>query len=427
MYNVLVTNDDGIEAAGIRQLIFTLSLTTQVYVFAPKEQQSAKSQAMSAQGQLSVEPRSIRGAEEAYAVGGTPVDCVKFGLQTMAEKGVSIDYVISGINMGLNLGADTHYSGTVGAAMEGAISGVRGIALSVEHYQPDHYEYICGMIPELLQMSKELDSSTVLNVNAPDLPAWKIKGTKIVKCGPKRFKDSLVPVEEEESLYRYAGGHYELPEEAPEDEDVAACAEGYATITPIRMDYTDGAALRRMQRMTNDNALCLFIDFQERLVPAMRKPKEMMKNVTKWARCAEALRLPVLLSQQYTRGLGATVPELREALHEYSKLEKLSFSCFDAPGFEEEMEGMTAKHVIIAGIEAHICVLQTAMDFLEKGFRVTILKDCCGARKKGDFDTAIRELEKAGCRITTYETLVYQMMRSSRHTAFRRISEIVKE
>ena len=91
------------------------------------------------------------------------------------------------------------------------------------------------------------------------------------------------------------------------------------------------------------------------------------------------------------------------------------------------MEGMTAKHVIIAGIEAHICVLQTAMDFLEKGFRVTILKDCCGARKKGDFDTAIRELEKAGCRITTYETLVYQMMRSSRHTAFRRISEIVKE
>ena len=99
-----------------------------------------------------------------------------------------------------------------------------------------------------------------MNVNAPDLPAWKIKGTKIVKCGPKRFKDSLIPVEEEESLYRYAGGHYELPEEEPEDEDVAACADGYATITPLRMDYTDGAALRTMQRMTNDNAcVCLSI------------------------------------------------------------------------------------------------------------------------------------------------------------------------
>ena len=95
MYNVLVTNDDGIDAAGIRQLIFTLSLTTQVYVLAPKEQQSAKSQAMSAQGQLSVESRSIRGDEEAYAVCGTPVECVKLGLQKMAEKGVSIDYVIS--------------------------------------------------------------------------------------------------------------------------------------------------------------------------------------------------------------------------------------------------------------------------------------------------------------------------------------------
>ena len=84
------------------------------------------------------------------------------------------------------------------------------------------------------------------------------------------------------------------------------------------------------------------------------------------------------------------------------------------------------KKVVIIGASGFVgsAILSEA---LERGFRVTILKDCCGARKKGDFDTAIRELEKAGCRITTYETLVYQMMRSSRHTAFRRISEIVKE
>ncbi|MDO4383734.1 MAG: isochorismatase family protein, partial [Eubacteriales bacterium] len=104
-----------------------------------------------------------------------------------------------------------------------------------------------------------------------------------------------------------------------------------------------------------------------------------------------------------------------------------SFSCLDAPGFEEELESMTAKHVVIAGIEAHICVYQTAMDFLDRGFKVTILKDCCGARKKVDFDTAMAELEKAGCRITTFETFVYQTLRTSRHTAFRTISEIVKE
>lgn len=209
---------------------------------------------------------------------------------------------------------------------------------------------------------------------------------------------------------------------------MAVCADGYATITPLRMDYTDGAALQTMQRMTNDNALCLFIDFQERLVPAMRKPKDLMKNVTKWARCAEALRLPVLLSQQYTRGLGATVPELREALHEYSKLEKLSFSCFEAPGFEEEMESMDGK---TRGYCRHRSAHLRPPDgdgFSGKGIPGDHPEGIgLGARKKGDFDTAIRELEKAGCRITTYETLVYQMMRSSRHTAFRRISEIVKE
>ncbi len=451
MYNILVTNDDGIEAKGIERLIASLSLITKVYLFAPKVQQSAKGQSMTALHSFSVEKRKYKGTEEAWAVDGTPADCVKYGVQSMAERDIPIDFVISGINMGVNLGADAHYSGTVSAAMEGALCGYHSIALSVEHHVPSHYDYICSMLPELLRIAQEQDISTVLNVNTPDMPAWQIKGTKITRCGPKRFLDQLV-VENPESLedsdnrensendepnkeraandfftVHYRGGNYPIPDGLGDDIDIVANASGYATITPINIDYTDRTAYHGLLRMTNHDTLCLFIDFQEKLVPAMKKSGDMMKNVVKWARCAEALGFPILLTQQYTRGLGPTVSELRNAIHEYKKQEKRTFSCFDAPGFAEEMEVMAGKNVILAGIETHICVYQTAMDYRKHGFNVTILKDCCGARKKSDHESALMELREAGCRITTFETLVYETMRTSAHAAFKTISGIIKE
>ena len=429
MNNILVTNDDGIDATGIQRLIATLAHRAQVYVFAPKTQQSAKGQSMTAFRAMAVEERHIDGTVEAWTVDGTPTDCVKYGVQSMTERGIPVDYVISGINMGLNLGADVHYSGTVSAAMEGALSGIHSIALSVEHHQPDYYDYICQMLPEVIRLAEQQDPATVLNVNTPDCPACKIRGTKITKLGPKRFFDRLDRDEAEENSnsYRYSGGSYPIDENLGEDVDVVANMEKFATITPINVDYTDLKSYHALQGLTNSDMLCLFIDFQEKLVPVMRKPENLMKNTVKWARCAEALDLPILMSQQYTRGLGATVPELRKAVREYQKLEKITFSCFDAPGFREEMAAMTGRSVVIAGIETHICVYQTAMDYLAQGFQVTILSDCCSARKKADHESALRELEKAGCRITTYETFVYEQMRTSAHGAFKTISGIVKE
>ncbi len=457
MYNVLVTNDDGIEAKGIERLIASLSLITKVYLFAPKVQQSAKGQSMTALHSFSVEKRKYKGTEEAWAVDGTPADCVKFGVQSMTERNIPIDFVVSGINMGLNLGADTHYSGTVSAAMEGALCGYHSIALSVEHHVPDYYDYICSMLPQLLELAKEQDISTVLNVNTPDMPAWQIKGTKITRSGPKRFLDQLVienpedgedagaheyiednensekdepnrnHAEKDSFMVHYSGGNYPIPDGLDDDIDVVANAAGYATITPINIDYTDRAAYHGLQRITNRDTLCLFIDFQEKLVPAMKKSGQLMKNTVKWARCAEALGFPILLTQQYTRGLGPTVPDLRNAIHEYNKQEKTTFSCYDAPGFAEEMEVMAGKNVIIAGIETHICVYQTAMDYRKHGFNVTILEDCCGARKKSDHESALRELREAGCRVTTFETFVYETMRTSAHAAFKTISAIIKE
>ncbi len=427
MNNILVTNDDGIDAKGIQRLIATLAYRADVYVFAPKTQQSAKGQSMTAFRAMEVEERHIEGTVEAWTVDGTPTDCVKYGVQSMTERGIPVDYVISGINMGLNLGADVHYSGTVSAAMEGALCGIHSIALSVEHHQPDYYDYICEILPEVIQMAGEQDVSTVLNVNTPDCPAWQIRGTKITKLGPKRFYDHMEKDEELENAYRYPGGSYPVDESLSEDIDVVANKEKYATITPINVDYTDRTAYHALQRLTNGDTLCLFIDFQEKLVPVMRKSEALMKNVIKWARCAEVLDLPILVSQQYTRGLGPTVADFRKAIPEYRKLEKITFSCFDAPGFKEEMEAMIGKNVVIAGIETHICVYQTAKDYLANGFNVTILADCCGARKKADHESALRELEQAGCRITTFETFVYETMRTSAHSAFRTISSIIKE
>ena len=145
------------------------------------------------------------------------------------------------------------------------------------------------------------------------------------------------------------------------------------------------------------------------------------------ARCAKVLDMPVLVTQQYTRGIGPTVPELAKVLGTFDMVEKLEFNCFDTPGFEDRTEGWLGRTVVLAGIEAHICIQQTALAFLERGYSVVVLRDCCSSRKEEDCDTAMELLAAKGCTVTTYESFIYGMLRTSKHPAFKEIAGIVKE
>lgn len=422
MVRVLVTNDDGIKSPGIKALIKALALKAKVYVVAPDSQQSGKSHSISLGEDMIATKVKLEDVEEAYKLSGTPADCVKFGVQKFRAKGIEFDFVFSGINLGSNVGRDVQFSGTVGAAMEGAIQGIRSVALSMSSINATKFGYLCRMVPELMDLSRKFTPDIVLNVNAPELAASKVQGVKFVDGHVNSFNDVIN--QQDNDAYRYVGY---LEDSDDGKSDVYYLSQGYVTVTPLSIDWADKASLAKLNGLAGVKSVCLLIDYQEKLVPAMRKSKELMGNVIKLAKCLDRLDVPVVVSQQYTRGLGNTVPELRKALGSYEKVEKIDFSCFGAPGFEEMFSAAVSRSVVIAGIESHICVLQTALDFIERGYNVTILKDCCSSRRKEDHETAMELLAARGCTITTWEAYVYMQMGSAAHSAFRAITDIVKE
>lgn len=240
--NFLVVNDDGIEARGIRALVNHLKEEGNVYVFAPAVQQSGKSQSLSISDSIKAEEVEYEGAQWAMKVHGSPADCTKLGLQLCRENGISIDMVFSGVNMGSNLGKDTVYSGTVGAAMEAALDGYHAIAVSVDHHEATEFEYACKLATKVIPyVYKRLHTSIILNINTPHLPADKIKGVKFTTLGPRYYDDSFRLNNQ---------GEYFLAGEAPAKNaavtgsDIEASVQGFASITPLTFDYTNYNAIQ---------------------------------------------------------------------------------------------------------------------------------------------------------------------------------------
>lgn len=426
MYKILISNDDGIDALGIRTLVKSFGNIAELHVFAPAGQKSATSQSITFRNNVKIEKREMFGAKSAYAVDGTPADCVKMGISILAEQGIVPDFVLSGINMGENTGAAVNYSGTFAAAKEGALQGIRSIALSVANHEAENFEGICNILNELIELSLMLEPKTVLNVNAPDLPSWKLKGTKITETAEYGFGQvfGFVKLDDENE---FKMSMLDREREAGADNDWSLVREGYITISPVTVVSDDALSLRKLKGSSNDRLVAVFVDVQEKLVPAMRKSEDLVKNNVKFAKCLRRLDVPMLATTQYSRGLGETVPELDKAMGKHETIDKVSFSCFDNSDFQKRFDGMVPGRVILTGMEAHICVEQTALDFLARGYEVYIVKDCVSSRKKEDLNTALDFLAQQGCKITTWEAVVYEILKSSMHPAFKKISEIVKE
>ena len=241
--NFLLVNDDGIESEGLRAIANALATQGKIFVSAPARQQSGKSQSITFTESIEVEPVEFDGAELAWKVHGTPADCTKIGLQLGALEGHEIDIVFSGINHGNNLGADTLYSGTVGAAMEAILQGKRAVAVSVGEHNPTHFDAACDLAVQLVPIVMWMDPTVMLNVNVPDLPKEEIKGIKYASLGPSFYLDGFVYKE---------GNTYQLEGHVPdyshlgEALDVGASSLGYATITPLKPDNTDHELLAKM-------------------------------------------------------------------------------------------------------------------------------------------------------------------------------------
>ncbi len=252
---LLLVNDDGIHGEGLQHLARTLAKDHVITVVAPILECSATSHHTTLFSPVKVIETQIPDLDAAcYAVHGMPSDCVKIALNSiLAQKP---DMVISGINCGANLGTDVIYSGTVAAAMEGAIAGVKSLAFSVASHFPANYDTACRVASDIILQMCDLDVSekTIINVNVPDLPLEQIKGSRICPLGICRYIDWYEEHTDSfgRKYYWLRGEACDTPDDA-EDSDVSWVSRGYITLTPLWYDLTNRSMLDKMAALAKEN------------------------------------------------------------------------------------------------------------------------------------------------------------------------------
>jgi len=179
-------------------------------------------------------------------------------------------------------------------------------------------------------------------------------------------------------------------------------------------------------RITKENTVGLIIDIQERLVPAMCEKEVLLKNCQVLIQGLSELEIPLLVTQQYSKGLGETIPEIKSVISDFSFIEKRNFSCCDELVVIEKLKELDAKNIIICGIESHVCVLQTAVDLKEAGFNPIVVMDCVSSRSKESIETAKERFRFEGILMTSYESILFELARSSASPEFKAISRLVK-
>lgn len=244
--NILIANDDGIQAEGIRHLAEALAEKGNVYVVAPDTQRSASSHALSIHGEMRAEEvPGFPGAAQAWKLSGTPADCVKLGMEILRRKGIETDIVYAGINHGANLGTDTMYSGTVSAAAEGMIAGYPAVAVSVCSHFPEHFEAACSLAVKVFDRAMETaGKGYLISINTPNLPQQEIKGVRMARLGQMTYDEWFE--EKEEMCFRYVGEPVKRTDHDP-DIDVRLIEEGWATISTIKYDLNDYDALKQAE------------------------------------------------------------------------------------------------------------------------------------------------------------------------------------
>lgn len=179
-------------------------------------------------------------------------------------------------------------------------------------------------------------------------------------------------------------------------------------------------------RITPENCITIAVDYQTRLVPSMAHERELIHNSRILLQGLRVLDVPVLVSQQYTKGLGETVPEIRELVADCPVFDKITFSCWQNDAIREAVIASGRKTVIICGIESHVCALQTVIDLCADGYRVVFVEDCVDSRKDSDKATALRRAEKEGAILTSYEALLFELTQIAGNERFKKISALVK-
>ena len=170
----------------------------------------------------------------------------------------------------------------------------------------------------------------------------------------------------------------------------------------------------------------LIIDIQEKILSVMQNPEIIVSNTIKLIKGFKILGSPILITEQYPKGLGPTQKDIAIELRDIRTFQKMSFSGICAENLFPELRNKNIKQVVIAGIEAHVCVQQTALDLIANNFQVNLAADAVSSRKKIDYETAIGRMRKHSIEITTTESVLFEMLRESGTDEFKQISKIIK-
>lgn len=249
---ILVANDDGIESEGLYQLVKSLSKEHEVTVVAPDGERSAVAHSAVVFNPIITRQVRFRDLDvTAYSITGMPADCVKLGIFNLMDD--MPDAVFSGINCGPNLGTDTLYSGTVGAAMEGNINHIKSVAVSTKSHFPTHYETAAeyALVVARWLMKHDLPEGTMLNVNVPDLPKEEIEGVVFKRLGYYEYEREYVSgTNPRGEPYFWHPLKLLCPEDRmPQtDVDFEWCENGYIVITPLQWDWTNASFMESLKR-----------------------------------------------------------------------------------------------------------------------------------------------------------------------------------
>ena len=181
--------------------------------------------------------------------------------------------------------------------------------------------------------------------------------------------------------------------------------------------------------LAREKTAFVVIDVQERLFPAMDSDhrEEVMRNIKVLAAAARRLQLPTVVTEQYPKGLGHTLPELREALAAgVEPIEKVAFSCWGVESVRARLTATGARQLLLGGIEAHVCVLMSALDLLAEGYGVHVVADAVTSRTQANRRLAMAQLRQAGAVVTTTETVLFQLLRQADTDDFRELARLIR-
>lgn len=249
---ILVTNDDGITAPGIRNLVEFMNEIGEVVVVAPNSPQSGKGHAITINSTLTFEEISLDGPQLDYSLSGTPVDCVKFALDKILDRKPNI--VVSGINHGANSSINVIYSGTMSAAVEAGVEGLQAIGFSLLDFSWDAdfsqaKEYIQQIVLKTLE--NPLPKGVVLNVNIPKLKKEEIKGVKVCRQANAKWEESFDErTNPHGKKYYWLTGYFNNMDDG-KDADEIALGEGYISVVPVKFDLTAHEHLENIGKVLN--------------------------------------------------------------------------------------------------------------------------------------------------------------------------------